>query len=456
MKIIKLFLSRTEGIPLLMVLTLLFPGILKAQTETVAPPDAKVIPWIGVWEAVETPISQPGKAPEAKALLEIRPTAGGKGFDISSKTSTKLVNEIVLPDGMQRSMDSKNCKGLQSYNWESQTGILLGSSQITCKDSAPYNVSNLKMMVSDNRMVDILVIKSSEQTRLAIRHFEFQSDLPDYQGYSSAREVTAMRTSLAAPWDLNKIIYLSKVIDVPILEAALLEKNTPLKVTTKSLKQMNAAKVPKPIIDLILAMAIPDKFNIRKSGRIAVASAATSAGNSYPYYLASPYPDFYDRYYGFAGRYPWSDYYWSYGSPFWWNYPIYINVPSGGGNPGGSGGGGGGGGTGQPNPYSDGRLSSGSGYIQVTPRDTGHQAVPRNGYATPSVGRSSGYSAPPSSSGMSSSVNSSSGGGYSNPSSSGGGYSNPSSSGGSSSAPSASPSGYSSGGSSSGQAVPRQ
>lgn len=455
MKIIKLLSSRKFGMPSLMVLTLLIPGISTAQTQPAASPDATVIPWLGVWKAMDAPMPQAGKDQQEKALLEIRPTANGKGFDISSKTAEKSVNEVVLPDGMQRSVDSKNCKGLQTYNWEPQTGILLGSLEIKCKDSAPYTISNLKMIVSDDRMVDILVIKSAEQKRLAIRHFELQSDLPAAQGSMPGLEAMAMRTSLAAPWDLNKIIHLSKVVDVPILEAALLEKNIQFKVTTKLLKQMNAAKVPKSIIDLLIALAIPDKFNIKENGRIAVAARTPNPGRDYPYLPSvSPYP--FDRYYGaYPGHYPWSDYYWNYGSPFWWNYPIYIVVPNGGGNSGGSGGGGGG--TGQPNPYSNGRLSSESGYIQVTPRDTGHQAVPRNGYAIPSGGISGYSQSAPSSSGASSSTYTpSSGGSYSAPSSSGGSSPAPSSGGGSYSAPSASPSGYSSGSSGGGQAVPRQ
>jgi len=249
----------------------------------------------------------------------------------------------------------------------------------------------------------------------------------------------AARTAASAPWSLNTIIQLSGMIDTPILQAALMEKNARLSLTTKSLKQLAAAKVPKEIIDLLVAIAYPDKFDIQTNGQVAlrpwsVSSTGGSAGIYYPpginYYPGAFY-NCYDPYgssfgFGYMGLLsPGSC--WSYYSPFWWDYPVYfIGVPSGTGY--------------------NARLSATSGYIHIEPRaDTGRHARPRQGFVL-----SGGYQSPPgystTTSGSSSSGSSSGG---SSTSSSGG------SSSGSGGSPSASPGGYSSGGSSGGHAVPR-
>ena len=203
---------------------------------------------------------------------------------------------------------------------------------------------------------------------------------------------------------------------------------------------MKSTGTPDSIIDLLVAMSAPNKFRIEKNEQIAVEASSTSRrqngeANSYTYIVEPPY------YYGYY--YPWS-YYWTYYSPFWWGYPFYtypgVVVGGGGGGGGGSSAGGG------PSGNSEGRLSSGSGYVQITPRDTGRQAVPR-GNAAPGArnaapsGGSTGYSA-----GVGAA---SSGAGYS-----AGAASVPSGGGSVSSGASASPSGYSSGGNS-GTAVPR-
>jgi len=323
----------------------------------------------------------------------------------------------------------------------------MGTTDMVCQDKVPYSIFTLKMMTAADRMADILVIKATDQTRLAVRRFAFEKELPTAGDFFQMRESMALRTSLSAPWDIDKIINLSKTVETVVLEAALLEKNLKVKLDSKSLKKMKSAETPDSIIDLLVAMSAPDKFRIEMNEQVAVEASSTSRrqngeANSYAYIVEPPY------YYGYY--YPLS-YYWTYYSPFWWGYPIYTypGVVVGGGGGGGNGGGGSSAGGGSPG-NSDGRLSSGSGYVQITPRDTGRQAVPRGsfaGNAAPSGGRavpsggSAGYSA-----GVGAASSSA---GYS------AGAATVSSGGGSvSGGASASPSGYS-GGINSGTAVPR-
>jgi uncharacterized membrane protein YgcG len=291
-------------------------------------------------------------------------------------------------------------------------------------------------------MADILVIKSSGQTRIAVRHFAFEHDLSTHEEGAYPDQATmAMRTALAAPWDLNKIIHLSKIVEISVLQAALLEKDVQVRIDAKSLKQMKATNMPKDVVDLLIALALPDKFKIKKNGKVAVApyapAAQRSAASTAYVNPRSPFNDFYGYYNNYGPFGPWGIY-WSYHSPFWRDYPIYVYQ----GSPGGD--------VTPPPDYSDGRVSSDNGYVQVTPRDTGHRAVPRDRDATPSRSYSGSSTHVPSSGGSSSvSASSSSGGSYS-----GGGNSGAvGASSGGNSAPSASPSGYSGGGG--GQAVPR-
>jgi len=443
------FLSKKSWVFLLAPLLLLIPEASVAQTDTEAAVDMAILPWLGIWKAMdENPASQ-------MTTLEIRPGADVGSFDIVTKDTDQPVSENIIPDGVSRPVESKNCTGTRVYQWEKQAGVLLGTSEIACQGEASFSIFNLKMMTSADRMADILVIKTSDQTRLAVRRFAFEKELSAAGDFFQARESMVLRTNQSAPWDLDKIISLSKTVETVVLEAALLEKNLQVKLDSKSLRKMKSTGTPDSIIDLLVAMSAPNKFRIEKNEQIAVEAASpsrlqNSEAYSYAYRMESPY------YYGYY--FPWS-YYWSYNSPFWWGYPIYAYYPGfiagggsiGGGNDtggGGSGSGGGNGTGGGSSDYSGGRLSSGSGYVQITPGNTGHQAVPRGsvapgaaGYATPS-GRGAGYSG--TGAGYVSSSSSYSAGAVS--SSSGGGSV--------SSGTSASPSGYSGGGSG-GTAVPR-
>ena len=419
---------------ILMLLLLLIPGTSAAQTDTKAVADATILPWLGIWTAMdETP------APGTTAI-EIRPGAEDKGFEITTKGAEQTVSESIIPDGISRSVESNTCTGTSAYQLEKQTGIILGKSEMVCRGET-YDILTLKMLTSADQMVDFLFIKTPDQTRLAVRRFAFETVSPAAGEIISARESLVLRMALAAPWDLDKIISLSKTVETVVLEAALLEKNLQVKLDTKSLKKMKSSGTPDSIIDLLVALSAPDKFKIEKNKLIAVETASTRSQNNdaYPYnYRTGP------SYYGYGyGYYFPGNYYWSYYSPFWWGYPIYLypGTSTGGGSGGGGGGTGSGAGSGG-GVYSEGRLSSGSGYVQVTPRDTGHQAVPRGSVPT---GGGGGYSAPAGGGGYSGysagSVGASSAGGYSGGGAGSGGAS-------------ASPSGYSGGGG--GTAVQRQ
>jgi hypothetical protein len=444
MKTTKQLSSRMPWVFLLAMLMLPLAGSVQAQTNAAAPIDPSLTPWIGVWTIIDDQTADLTADRKSKAVVEIRPSADGKGLDISRKTPQQTdAKEAVIPDGVRRPVESKSCSGWQVAKWLPESGLIIGSSDYNCKESGSYTLSNLKMILSTDQMADILLIKTSGQTRLAVQHLAFDHELTSAGESMPNQLAVASRMAVSAPWDLGKVIKLAKEIDPLVVEAALLEKKTQLKLDPKSLRQMTSAKLPKEIIDLLIALALPDKFAIATNGKIAVKSYSPSTPESAINYPTNSICDFSDPFCSYwRGLYPWN-YYWTYYSPFWYGYPIYINSPGGVGI-------GSGGSNTPPGAYSDGQLSATRGYVQITPRDTGHHAIPR-GYATYS-GNSQGYSsgAPPAYSGSYSAPSSSSGG---NASSSG--ESAPSSGSSGSSGASASPSGYSSG-SGSGQAVPRQ
>ncbi len=418
---------------LLAFLVLLFPGATIAQTSSEVRANSSLAPWIGEWTIIEDRSADRTIETNLSAIVEIRQTADGKGLEIVRKMPQGPdVKEVLVPDGTRRPVDAKNCSGWQIARLIPEAGAIISSSEMSCKDSGSFTTSNLKMILANDQMVDILGIKTSGQTRIATRRLRFEQETTSAEEPRSHVAAMAARATAAAPWNLNIIARLSAIADTPVLEAALLERNDRLNVTAKSLRQMEADKIPKEIIDLLVALAFPDKFDIQKNGRIALRpwSGSSSAGYSNYAYVPSVgyYPGaFYNCFspygyggYGYLGLLsPGSC--WSYYSPFWWDYPVYF-IRSGG-------------------VENNARLSAHRGYVQIEPVETGRHARPRQGFG--SSGRYSGSSQV-----YNPTVDASSGGS----SSSGGGTS---SGGASSGGASASPGGYSSGSNGGGKAVPR-
>jgi hypothetical protein len=427
----------------------LFAGFTMAQTKS---GDSPLLPWIGVWNITDSGTAT--AAPTQKSTVEIRPTSDQKGLEISRHNPRQPdVSETLIPDGTRRPLVAQNCTGWQTARWIPEAGLILESSEMACKEMGSFATSTLKMILETDQMAEILLVKTAGQSHVAVRRLTFERDLTSASDLPPAWVATSARTAISAPWSLDTIIQLSKSIDTSLLEAAMIEKKVRTRLNAQSLRQMQAAKTPKEIIDLTVALAYPDQFHIEKNGQVVLrpwltSSTSASASASYAPGFTTYYPGaFYNcyspqGYFGYSGFDPLAfGSCWSYYSPFWWDYPIYIPaiVNNGGaGNGSGSsvpGGGGNGSGYGVP-------VVTPGGYARIQPINPPH-ARPRGGNGFPSAGNpGAGWQNQSGASGGS-------------PSYSGGGGSVGTSAGGSS-APSASPGGYSSGGSGGGgQAVPK-
>ena len=250
-------------------LVFLFTGTAMAQTGT-AGNDSSLSPWFGVWSITDEG-SSTGTASNLKNTVEIRPTSDRKGLQITRKSPNQPeVSEVLIPDGTRTPLNSQNCTGWQTFKWVPGAGSILGSSEVTCKGSGTLATSTLKTFVAPDQMIEVLSVEAVGRTGVAVRHLQYERDLapaPDSQAPWSAVEG---RIALSAPWTVDAIIQLSKSADTPALQAALMEKKVRLNLTSGSLKQMQAAKLPKEIIDLTVALSFPDQFHIEKNGQVAL------------------------------------------------------------------------------------------------------------------------------------------------------------------------------------------
>ncbi len=432
----------------LVSLVFLFTGTAMAQTATTGN-GSSLAPWFGVWSIADDQ-SSTGTASNQKNTIEIRPTTDHRGLEIMRKTPNRPdVSEFVIPDGAKRPLNSQSCTGWQAFKYVSEAGSILGSSEVTCKESGTLETATLQTFVAPDRMIEILSVKTAGRTGVAVRHLQYERDLPSTTDSQASWVGVEERIPLSAPWTLDAIIQLSKSVDTQAMQAALMEKKVRLNLTQESLKQMQAAKLPKEIIDLTVALCFPDQFHIEKNGQVELRPWITSSPSaapipSQPQGLISYYPgSFYDCYspQGYYYGFPYSGLLapgscWSYYSPFWWDYPIYLPVGGWGG------GGGGGGGTGGAPARA---MATIGGYVQIQPINTPRHAIQRPTWRPGEQGQG-GSRTYPSAPGYSGGSAASAGGSSAASSSGGGGVS----------APSASPGGYSSGGGGGGgTAVPK-
>lgn len=349
------------------VLAMLLCFCPRAATAMAATKNESILaPWLGSWRIEPEVTTDRDSLRTETGLVRIRINADGTGLEISRQVSQgSEIREFIIPDGRRRAIQENDCSGSQSYRWVSKPGVIVGHSEVDCNKTGHLITDSLKMMLSAHEMREILAVTSDGGLQVAIRRLSFQAPPSGSNEEVSVQEPSLegsrARAALAADWTLQDIIRLAEVTNPAVLQAALYEKNTQVYVTADVLRKLADAKVPAPVIDLLVARAYPDKFIVEREGQVFPrATASPPAGSSWiPYppgpiiYSGAVYLGCYSPYFGSAC--------WTYYSPFWWDYPIYFGYPD----------------HGSPRASSSGRLVARTGYIQVRRTDSGRHAVPR-------------------------------------------------------------------------------
>ena len=317
----------------------------------------------------------------------------------------QILDEPVVADGsLQRLTPGphESCEGGTRSRWSTDGQRVFTNAEVECPGSAPQLTSGLSTIMRDGRWLDIQVAQVAGENRVRVKQYVRAAGHPALahgrRDFARRLQPRFKRFRITA----EDIVEAHRAVGAQAVEAWLAEADVVVSLDKRALVHLADAKVPERVIDLLVALAYPEHFEVRRRG--------TSSGGFFDPFPDAGVDDAFDLYALYYSPFGFS--YFNGGSPLdWWYGGDVIVPPDGGGS------------TGQ-SPH--GRVVNGSGYTQVQPREAVHSA-PRSGSDTSS-----------SSGGDSSSGSSSSGG------SSGSGGS------------SASPAGYSGGGGGSGgTAVPR-
>lgn len=416
------------------MLSALFALLLSAPAlaqESPAAFDSRWTPYLGCWTIVQDQ-RQPAPLP-AGTMVCVQPS-GRFGVAVTTTVDGRnVLEQTIVADGSAQPLSQADCKGTQNSNWSRDGERLFTNVELECANRPKRTISGITLLAK-GQWIDAQSTLIDGNSDVRLRRYRRTSDQ-----YAAAPGMTT------APLTIDDVIEASAKVQPEALEAALDELNTRLALNSSALKQLADNGVSPNVIDLLIAQAYPDKFEVERSGYPSASSTnygTTSMGSSTVYmgsamYSSPMYDPFYSSHYyysPFAYPYYWGpSYSYGYGSPFYRNYYNYNNY-----NNYGFGGGGyyggpsfpSGGGNAQPgSPDSrggDGVVVNGRGYTRVRPAGSTNSTGSGEG-ATP-TSRPSGSSrgvriTGSSDSGASSSSSPSSSSGSSSSGASSGGYS---------------------------------
>jgi hypothetical protein len=241
----------------LLALTATAPAL--AQTPASAPVDHRWSAFLGCWRAVDDPAGTGARVCLAPTTNGVRVTTIVGGQRVSDETR--------IADGTARAVDADGCRGTESARWSGRGLRLYRTATVTCDGGAPRTLATASFFVAGPAWVDVETVEHDGQTSVRVSRLVRAANqtLPD--GTSLARPAGARGPSAEAmaTFTVDDIIDLSSAPPADGVQAAIAEAPAPFRLNAKALVAMAEAGVGDRVIDLMVGVTWPAKFQIERA-----------------------------------------------------------------------------------------------------------------------------------------------------------------------------------------------
>jgi hypothetical protein len=313
--------------------------------------DARWAPFVGCWALVDGGATS-CVAPSTAGAVTLTTLVDGK----------PVFEQTIVADGQPHALTETGCTGTQRSEWSRDGRKLFARAELTCATQPRRTVSGLALMTGDNSWLDVQAIEIAGGTSIRVRKYRRAAG-------NAPRPVASIAPYVGAgTFTIEDVKEASTRVSPAVLEAVLAETGARFALRARDLVALDDAGVPGSVIDLMVAVSYPEKFQVERRPAARVDTYAASFGSvgwgsywgiGYPYFYS--YPGYYVDYRGYY-------------SPYGYGYPgsYYYYPPSGvviGGD---------GDASGTPGD-GDGRVVNGVGYTRVRPRGAATRSEGANG-----------------------------------------------------------------------------
>ncbi len=293
--------------------------------------DSPWLPWLGCWQLVADVVRLPAalKGPGEKEyrvpdeqLVCVTPGAVGEAKLSTYADGELLLEETLHADGLRRPFEVSDCRGHQITEWSTNQALLFLRSEMSCENGRQQSFTGVSFFRRWNTWVDIQALESGTGREVVIRRYRpAPSEAVNRLGFEelppeTATAVTTARAAISRPLTIDDLSEASNKIDSAAVEAALIESGSTFDLNGKTLVQLADSGISPETIDLMVALAYPERFEVsRETQDRSYREGNAALGGSYSYwssfffapfgyyYWYTPYETFYvQRPVGLTGR----------------------------------------------------------------------------------------------------------------------------------------------------------
>lgn len=286
--------------------------------------DGRWLPYMGCWESTG---SGPEGAEGADGMLCIRPAIDQEGVEFLSVSDGSVVETQLRPaDGRRQQVAREGCRGWERASFSADGRRIYLRSEFTCEGGVQRTTSGIMTMVSPYEWMDVQSVSVDGRAQPWVQRYRLappsrvsDAGLGDIaSGLGMA--VESARMAAAEHPEISDVIEASGAVDVGAVEAWIAELRDPFRVDAEALLRMSDAGVDERVIDVVVAVSYPERFDVEGDGYEADRADRRVAtrrprgvrgrgwyGSSWGYHPYDPY--YYGRYSAYGHYYrPWGVY----------------------------------------------------------------------------------------------------------------------------------------------------
>jgi hypothetical protein len=237
--------------------------------------DPRWLAYIGCWEQVGA----------AKSHVCVVPAAGTSAVDLLTIDKGEVTaRERIAATGEHLQTSRGDCSGWQSAEWSAHGQRLYLHSEDSCPTGLAHGGTGVIAMSGNGQWLYIQGMTVAGQTGLRVQRYReatsellLPNDVVDALRLGVAATIQA-RAAAGAPLSMEDVVESSRIVDVAVVEAWLVERAEPFPLNAKRLIALADAGVPSRVIDLMVALSYPKAFAINAAARQGERLVATKSG----------------------------------------------------------------------------------------------------------------------------------------------------------------------------------
>jgi uncharacterized membrane protein YgcG len=243
-----------------------------AGAGTAGAQDLRWSPWLGCW----TPSDAQRRSQDIQICIV--PNASGSGVRMITLAGEQtLLDESIVANGSPEKITESDCSSTRMARWATRAARLLSVGERQCTDHPLERSSSVSTLTGANEWLDVQVAGVVGREGVRIRRYTRSTGEPPSAVADMIRALpregpaTDVRPSVPT---VDDVIEANGAVSSRAVEVWLAETEPAMAIDRRALVKLTENKVSEPVIDLLVALAYPQRFEVRRP----VASASGGGG----------------------------------------------------------------------------------------------------------------------------------------------------------------------------------